>query len=176
MISCLPQDLPCPHVTVWELVAFGRTPYTPLTGKLSESDEIAVQKALDVTGLRDLKDAFLDQLSGGQQKKAFFAMTLAQDTPVVILDEPTAHLDAASRFSYLELIQKMCRQTGKTFLVVMHELPEVMRFADRILLLDEGKRSFDGTPEQFLQSGLDRDVFRVRLRGSKETGYSVTPL
>ena len=176
MVSCLPQELPCPHVTVGDLVSFGRSPYTPLTGHLAPRDQEAIQWALQAAGVADLQDTFLDKLSGGQQKKAFFAMTLAQDTPLVLLDEPTAHLDAPSRFAFLDLVEKMRLETGKSFLVVMHELPEVLRYAHRIVALDRGTVRFDGAPDAFLKSNLPQTLFGVRIHGSKEDGYSVLPL
>lgn len=89
-------------------------------------------------GLTALAGAYVDRLSGGERKKAFFAMTLAQDTPVVLLDEPTAHLDVVSRFDFMDLLDRLKDQTGKTFLVVMHELPEVLRCAGGIVALMTG--------------------------------------
>ena len=143
-LACLPQVLPRPHVTVKELVAFGRTPYLPMTGTLSPEDLERVEWAISVTGLLPFERAFVDELSGGERKKAFFAMTLAQDTPVVVLDEPTAHLDAVSRFEFLNLLEQLCRETGKTFLAVMHELPEVLRYADHIVVLHDRQVAFSG--------------------------------
>lgn len=175
-IACLPQNLPRPHVTVRELVGFGRTPHTPLTGKLSAQDEEKINWAIRAVDMAEYADAFVDTLSGGERKKAFFAMTLAQDTPVVVLDEPTAHLDAVSRFVFLEQIEAMRRQTGKTFLVVMHDLPEVLRCADRIVVLHEKGVAFDGTPEQCLASQIPQTCFRIQICGDREHGYAVTPL
>lgn len=151
-----------------------------LTGKklaaVSEAaDREAVARALDAVGMMGLSGAFADTLSGGELKKAFFAMTLAQDTPVVVLDEPTAHLDAASRFGFLSLLQKMRQETGKTFLVVMHELPEVLQCADRIVTLHERTVAFDGSPAQFLTARIPETCFGVRVAGNKEAGFSVRP-
>ncbi len=171
-IACLPQLLPRPHVTVRELVNFGRTPYVPLSGKLSQTDVDAVEQAISAVGLPDSADAYVDTLSGGEQKKAFFAMTLAQDTPVVILDEPTAHLDTASRFEFLDLLVK----TNKTYLLVMHELPEVLRYADHIIAIHEHGVAFDGSPEECLALGIPESCFGVHITGSKSSGYCVTPV
>lgn len=175
-LACLPQMLPRPHVTVEELVGFGRTPYTPLTGKLSPEDREKVQWAVNAVGMEKLRGALVDTLSGGERKKAFFAMTLAQDAPMVILDEPTAHLDAVSRFEFLELVEDMRCRTGKTFLVVMHDLPEVLRSAHRIVAIGESRVVFDGSPEDFLTEDIPQSCFQVRVTGSKDGGYAVTPL
>ncbi len=176
VLSCMPQVLPRPRVTVAELVSFGRTPYLPLTGRLSEQDRQQVDQAIEAAGLSQYRDCFVDTLSGGERKKAFFAMILAQDTPVVAMDEPTAHLDAASRFAFLELIQKMRSATGKTFLIVLHELPEILRYADRIVVLKDGKVAFTGTGEECLRESIPESCFGISVTGSKESGYAAVPL
>ena len=174
-VACLPQVLPNPHVTVRELAAFGRTPYLPFSGKLRPEDEEKVQWALRSAGMEVLQDCFVDRLSGGQRKKAFFAMVLAQDTPLVVLDEPTAHLDAASRFEFLDLIERLKQETGKSFLVVIHELPEILRYADRIVTLSDKRLVFQGTPEQCLAQQIPQKYFGIRISGSKAEGYAALP-
>ena len=174
-LACLPQNLPMPHVTVAELVAFGRAPYLPLLGKLRGEDREKVEWALEAVGMTAYGNAFVDTLSGGQRKKAFLAMTLAQDTPVVVLDEPTAHLDTASRFEMLERISVLCEKTKKTFLVVMHDLPEVFRYANRAVVLCGGEVAFTGTPQDCLSSGIPECCFGITLTGDKETGFGVRP-
>lgn len=175
-IACLPQELPKPRVTVRELVGFGRTPYTPLTGTFRPVDTAAVEKAMADTGIAHLADAMVDTLSGGERKKAFFAMVLAQDTPVVVLDEPTAHLDTVSRFEFLELVGRICHETGKTFLLVMHDLTDVLRFAEQIVTLHDHQVVFTGTPEACLEEKIPQTCFGVSISGSRETGFAATPL
>lgn len=175
-VACLPQVLPRPHVTVRELVSFGRTPHIPFTGALSPKDRTQVDWAISSVGLQDFTESYVDELSGGERKKAFFAMTLAQDTPVVILDEPTAHLDVVSRFEFLELIKKLRTETGKTFLAVMHELPEVLRYAEQIVVLNDRKIVFTGGAESCLASGIPQSCFRILVTGNPTDGYAVRPL
>jgi iron complex transport system ATP-binding protein len=175
-VAYLPQDLPRPRVTVEELVAFGRAPYTPLTGKLSALDAEKIEKALADVEITHLRNTFVDTLSGGERKKAFFAMVLAQDTPVVLLDEPTAHLDAVSRFRFLELVERICREQGKTFLIVMHDLSDVLRFADRVVVLHQKQMVFDGTPEEALDQRIPQAYFGIALTGNRETGFAATPV
>ena len=174
-IAYLPQNLPEPRVTVRELVAFGRAPWLPLTGKLGKADEAAVDAALEAVDLYMLGDRLVDTLSGGQRKKAFLAMVLAQETELVVLDEPTAHLDASSRFELMELLRSLCRETGKTFLVVLHELPEALALADRVAVLAEKRLVFAGTPEECLKEAVPETWFDIRITGSRETGYAVLP-
>ena len=175
-LACLPQVLPRPHIMVRELIAFGRTPYTPLMGTLSPNDREKIEWAIHSVGLDLLADAFVDELSGGERKKAFFAMTLAQDTPLVVLDEPTAHLDVVSRFEFLKLVEVMRQKTGKTFLIVMHDLPEVLRCANKIVVLHEKQIYFIGSTAECLSSNIPQDCFRVQISGNRATGYAVQPL
>jgi len=175
-IACMPQVLPRPHVTVRELISFGRTPYVPISGSLSFADRAAVDRAICAVGLTGMERSFVDELSGGERKKAFFAMTLAQDTPLVVLDEPTAHLDVVSRFAFLALLKKLCRETGKTFLVVMHELPEVLRCADEIIVLHEKRVAFSGDASDCLAAKVPQTCFRVEISGDRERGYALRPL
>ena len=102
-------------------------------------------------------------------------MVLAQETELVVLDEPTAHLDAASRFELMELLRLLCREYGKTFLVVLHELPEALTLADRVAVLAEKRLVFAGTPESCLAEAIPERYFDIRITGSRETGYAVLP-
>ena len=127
-------------------------------------------------GIDHLENAYVDNLSGGERKKAFFAMVLAQDTPVVVLDEPTAHLDMVSRFAFLELVERICREQKKTFFVVMHDLPEVLRFADNVAVLHEKSIAFTGKPQDALAQKIPQMCFGIALTGNRETGFAATPI
>ncbi|MBQ9148313.1 MAG: ABC transporter ATP-binding protein [Oscillospiraceae bacterium] len=175
-LACLPQNLPRPHVTVRELVAFGRAPYTPITGALSPADREKIDWALNAVGMTQLSGSFVDTLSGGERKKAFFAMTLAQDTPVVVLDEPTAHLDTVSRFAFLEMLEDLRRRTGKTFLVVMHDLTEVFRYAHRVVVIHDKKVAFNGTPGECLAAEIPQTCFQIKITGNPAEGFAAMPL
>lgn len=176
LCAVMPQVLPKPVVPVRELAAFGRTPYTGLDGRLSETDREAVCRAMQAVGLTELAERNVAELSGGERRRAFFAMTLAQDTPVVALDEPTAHLDLCTRFSLLDSIQAMKRESGKAFLVILHELPEVLRCADRIVTLHQGQVVFDGSAEECLRQQIPQRYFRVAISGSAGQGFAARPI
>ena len=175
-ISCLPQSLPRPHVTVEELVCFGRTPYHSFACNLTDTDRAIVAQVLEDVGICHLKESFVDTLSGGERKKAFFAMTLAQDTPIIVLDEPTAHLDAVSRFEFLSILERMRQKYEKTFLVVMHDLPDLLRCADHIVALHDGSVAFEGEPGAFLQQKIAQRYFGVAITGNSQDGYAVMPI
>ncbi len=174
-LSYLPQALPHPPVTVRELVSFGRTPYLSLGGRLSAEDRAAVEQALEATGMEGHAGDFVDRLSGGEQKKAFFAMTLAQNTPAILLDEPTAHLDIVSRFAFMDLLTRLKEKTGKAFLVIMHELPEVLRGADHIVAIHQRRVAFQGDAGQCLRSQVPQRCFQVVVTGDRTAGYAVRP-
>lgn len=175
LCAVMPQALPKPSVPVQTLVGFGRTPYVGLDGRLKETDHQAVRRAIRAVGLEAFAERSVAELSGGERRKAFFAMALAQDTPVVALDEPTAHLDLATRFSLLDCINGLTRTSGKAFLVVLHELPEVLRCADRIVVLHQGQVVFDGTAAECLAEEIPQRYFQVVISGSAETGFAARP-
>ena len=174
-IACLPQNLPAPHVKLRELVSYGRSPYVPLSGKLSAFDQERINWAMERAGVQGWEEKWVDYLSGGERKKAFFAMVLAQDTPLIMMDEPTAHLDSISRFHFLRLLEQLRKETRKTFLLVMHELPEVLQIAHKIVAVRDGQKVFEGTPEKFLSEGIPESVFGIRVSGNREQGYGIAP-
>ena len=159
-LALLPQDLPAPHITGRELVAFGREPYLDLTGKLRETDLEAVEKALEKACALELADRYVDTLSGGERQRVYLAMILAQETALALLDEPTAHMDQAWEASFLELLTKL-KGEGKTFLVVLHDLNTAVRYADDLIVLEEGKVLFAGSREDCLREEILENAFRL---------------
>ena len=175
LVGYLPQELPQPRVTVWELVAFGRNPHLPLTGRCTEEDRKAVETALALTDMTAFSNRLVDSLSGGERQKAFLAMALAQETPLLVLDEPTAQLDAAARLAFCKLLKKLCSQTGRSILVVMHELPEALCLADRLAVLQDGLLAFTGTPQEALTQSVPQSCFGITLTGDPINGYAIKP-
>lgn len=147
------------NLTVRELVGLGRHPHTGWLGSLSAHDEAQVQAALAATGTTALAGRPVGQLSDGERQKVLLARALAQDTPVVLLDEPTAHLDLPNRVALMRLLHRLARQTGKAILLSTHELDLALQAADRIWLLpaDGGLRT--GTPEDLVLSGAFAAAF-----------------
>lgn len=169
-ISVMLQQPRAPHVTVDELAAFGRTPYHPFgQGKLTPQDRAAIEIAIKEAELESMRTRFVDTLSGGEQRRAHFAAMLAQDAPVMLLDESTAFMDAENESRYLRKIASM--KGRKTVLAVLHDLAAAVSYADRILLLDGGTLRFWGTSEEFLSTSLPEEVFRVkRFEAADEDG------
>lgn len=141
------------NLTVRELVRLGRHPHTGWLGGLSAHDEAQVQAALEATGTAAFAPRLVNELSDGERQKVLLARALAQDTPVVLLDEPTAHLDLPNRVALMRLLHRLARQTGKAILLSTHELDLALQAADRVWLLPATGALRTGTPEDLVLSG-----------------------
>ena len=164
-IGVLSQGPMAPEgLTVRGLVEQGRYPHRSLFGRWSHEDEAACEEALSLTGMSSLGERPLDSLSGGQRQRAWIAMTLAQKTRILLLDEPTTFLDLAHQIEVLDLIVELVRKRGTTVVAVLHDLNQAARYADRIILLKDGKIVADGQPEAVLTTQTIMDVFGVDCR------------
>jgi iron complex transport system ATP-binding protein len=128
------------NLTVWDVVASGRTPYINIFGKLSEYDEAIVIKALKQLNLLPLKDKLIDELSDGQRQKVMIAKSLAQQTPVIVLDEPTAFLDHTSRHHLFTVLKQLCTEQGKLIIVSSHDLELMKSYITRSVTMAEGNQ------------------------------------
>ncbi|MBO7568114.1 MAG: ABC transporter ATP-binding protein, partial [Bacteroidales bacterium] len=126
-------------ITVYELVAMGRMPYTGFLGRLSDNDNHIVNDAIARLGIENISDCRLQEVSDGQRQRAFIARAFAQQTPIIILDEPTAFLDYRSRAEVMELLQNLAHNDGKSVLLSTHELDLAKRFGDCFWEMEEGK-------------------------------------
>ena len=147
------------NLTVGQLVALGRTPHTNWLGHLGEADRAIVEKALADTRIGYLRDARLGELSDGQRQKAMIARALAQDGSVIVLDEPTAHLDLVNRLEIMSLLREISRSQGKAILVVTHDLDIALETADRFWILNCGLPLLAGKPEDLVLSGQIQALF-----------------
>lgn len=161
-VAVLPQTMPAPHITAEELVGLGRTPYLDLTGRLSEKDREMVRRAMEDADALDLLGRFVDTLSGGERQRVYLAMILAQNTPIALLDEPTAHMDQVYEAAFLRQLRSIKQQRKKTFLVILHDLTLAAEYADDLVVLDGGEVVFAGTKEACLDAGIIEKTFGVR--------------
>ncbi|MGI6497387.1 MAG: ABC transporter ATP-binding protein [Oscillospiraceae bacterium] len=161
LVSVMPQVLRSPDITVCDLVAFGRQPYTGISGVLSAKDRKIVQDAIEKTGLSALAHTKISRISGGERQKAFFAMLLAQDTPNLLLDEPGAHLDAKYMNSMFRFLNEE-KNKGKTVVAVLHDINGAVEIADQIVVIHNGRTMFCGTPADFCLSCVAEEVFGLR--------------
>ena len=164
LISVVPQaaNIP-PGYTVYETVAHGRTPYLNWYGKLGDHDKEVIDRAVALTGLEDIADKDVGALSGGQQQRVIFARAAAQDSPVMIMDEPTAFLDLRYQVEMLNLARAFCSE-GSCAIVILHDLNLAARFADRIAILNDGTIRACGTPREVLTEATLSEVYATPIR------------
>lgn len=161
-LGILPQSPVAPEgLTVRELVAQGRYPHQRWFQQWAADDEDAVTKALEITGMATLAERPVDALSGGQRQRAWIAMTLAQETPIILLDEPTTYLDLAHQIEVLQLLERLNRVENRTIIMVVHDLNHATRHAHHLIALNGGKIVAAGPPAQIVTSALLQEVFGV---------------
>ena len=141
------------NMTVFELVGLGRSPYTGFWGRLNEDDKEVVKESLRLVGIESLQDRLIQTLSDGERQKTMIAKALAQQTPVIYLDEPTAFLDYPSKVEMLTLLRHLARETGKTIFLSTHDMELALQIADELWLMTAGTPSSD-TAESRSNNGL----------------------
>jgi len=145
-------------ITVEQLVGYGRAPHQSLLGLRSPRDIELVDQAIAATGLAELRFKPVAELSGGQRQRAFIAMALAQDTPYVMLDEPTTFLDIKHQVETLDLVRQL-HGAGRTSIVVLHDIAQAARYGDRLVVMHEGRIVAEGKPADVVTPELIRDVY-----------------
>ena len=173
-ISYVPQthDMEFP-LTVWDFVMMGRYPYLSPLAPAQKRDIEAVEKALDVTSTESFHKRFLRTLSGGERQKVYIAAALAQETPVMLLDEPATFLDWKHQADVMQLLKKINRKCGATIVAVNHDLNSAAHWSDRIIALKEGSVLLDGPPAELIQPGPLQELFETTFI-RKETLAPVT--
>ncbi|KAA1379874.1 ABC transporter ATP-binding protein [Aeromicrobium fastidiosum] len=160
-LAMLPQGPIAPDgITVADLVSRGRHPHRSLLGTWTRQDEDAVRRALERTNLTDLSRRRVDELSGGQRQRVWIAMALAQDTPILLLDEPTTFLDLAHQIEVLELCRSLHRE-GRTLVAVLHDLNQAARYGTHLVAMRGGRLVAAGPPAEVVTAELVGDVFGV---------------
>jgi iron complex transport system ATP-binding protein len=163
-LSILTQGPVAPEgLTVRDLVSFGRYPYQNWLQQWSKEDERIVEEALAITGMIKLADLALDNLSGGQRQRAWIAMALAQNTDILLLDEPTTFLDLAHQVEVLDLLYELNHQ-GRTIIMVLHDLNLACRYADYLVALREGRIFAQGKPTEVMTEKIVQEVFGLECR------------
>ena len=163
-VAYLPQSRRVPEMTVRQLVLQGRYPWLGWPRRYGEKDHELARRAMERLGVAGLADRPLAELSGGTRQKCYLAMTLAQDTEVLLLDEPTSFLDPAHQLRLMALCRSVAAG-GKAVAVVLHDLPLALRFADRVAVMDAGRLLMVESPAGLLKSGLLEKTFAVKILG-----------
>src|SRR5699024_1219846 len=146
-------------MTVEKLVYYGRLPHKGTFSPYSDKDEEKVEWALKSTGLYEKRKMTIDTLSGGQQQRVWIAMALAQDTPFLFLDEPTANLDIYYQYEILELVKQLNEKHGLTIVMVLHDINQAIQYSDSIIAMKQGERFKKGKPKEIISQKLIRDVY-----------------
>jgi iron complex transport system ATP-binding protein len=175
-LGLLPQSPVAPDgITVAGLVSRGRYPHQGLLRQWSAEDERVVAESMAATGVAALADRYVDELSGGQRQRVWIAMALAQQTPLLLLDEPTTYLDIQHQIDVLDLCAELHEQRGRTLVAVLHDLNQAARYATHLIAMRDGRIEAQGPPGEIITADLVERVFGVRCR-IIEDPESGTPL
>ena len=161
LISLMPQLMARPSISVYELVSFGRQPYTGISGILSKSDRQKIDEAIQKTRLEPFALSRCDRISGGELQRAYLAMVLAQDTPNLLLDEPAAHLDARYERQISDFLLAL-KADRRAVLAVLHNINHALAIADRIIVIDSGRLVFNGNRAEFADRQIAETYFGLR--------------
>lgn len=175
-VAFLPQGPVCPNgLTVRQLVAYGRFPHQKMIGGLNSHDKEVIDWAIEQTGLKDFADREVENLSGGQRQRAWIAMTLAQETEIIMLDEPTTYLDLSYQLEVLEILEKLNKEKKTTIVIVLHEINNAFRFADHIVGLKKGKVICEGRPIDVITKETLKEIYGIEadLKKSETGDYPV---
>lgn len=174
-VAFLPQVLPVPEgVTVRQLVAYGRSPHNDIWGRLDDRDTAAVEAAITQLDVAELAHRPVSDLSGGQRQRVWIAMIVAQETPIVLLDEPTTFLDINHQIEVLRFARRLA-SGGKTVVAVLHDLNQAFRYGDHVAVMKAGKLEAAGTPDAVADPELLRNVFSIDCRVTRDP-ESDTPM
>jgi len=177
-LAVLSQGAKVPAMTVEALVACGRYPYQGHQGRLSIEDREHVEEAMALAGVACFRDHDLRRLSGGERQRAFIAMTLAQDTELVLMDEPTTYLDIKACHEVMQLVSRLNSELGKTIVMVIHDLDLALRYSQRLIVMQRGTCSFSGTVAETIASKALEQSFQVSIEAHASpqgTGYTLFP-
>ncbi|GAA4672184.1 ABC transporter ATP-binding protein [Gordonia humi] len=172
-LGLLPQTAIAPEgIRVADLVARGRHPHQSLFDRWSSADEGIVNEAMEATGIADLSGRLVDELSGGQRQRVWVAMVLAQQTPILLLDEPTTFLDITHQYGLLELFEVLRRDLKRTVIIVLHDLNQAARYASHLIVMKDGVVVTAGPPAEIITEELIADVYDLscRIVPDPETG------
>jgi iron complex transport system ATP-binding protein len=165
LLAVVPQAISLPPAfTVWETVLLGRTPYLNFLGKVSSRDEEIARTALKKVDAFDLSDRHVSELSGGEQQRVLLARALAQATPILLLDEPTVHLDLQYQVSLMEIVRTLAHEDKMAVLIALHDLNLAARYADRVALIVAGEIKAAGTARQVLTPEIISKAYHLEVK------------
>jgi len=169
-VAYLSQDKNIADISVGRMVLNGRFSYLSYPRIYKERDHLMARLAMEKMGIYDLRDRPLSELSGGMRQKVYIAMALCQDTGAILMDEPTSYLDISQQYMLSDTLKTLANE-GKTVLVVLHDILLALRISDSIAVLEDGKISFVGTPDEFIASGIPENIYGVSVCSAEDEYY-----
>lgn len=164
-IALLPQVQEATDgTTVYELISYGRFPHQSYLGKLSQADKETIHWAMEATKVTTYANQPVDALSGGQRQRVWIAMALAQDTDTIFLDEPTTYLDMNHQLEILELLKTLNQESGKTMVMVLHDLNLSARYSDHLIAMKKGQIKYSGTVRDIMTPAIIQDIFQIKAQ------------
>lgn len=164
------EDVRVQNLHVWDVVSLGRAPYTNWVGRLTEEDRAKVRESLRLVGMEHFAEASMDSLSDGERQRVMIARALAQDTPIILLDEPTAFLDLPNKYEICLLLKRLAHKEGKCILFSTHDLSIAIEICDTIAVIEGGKFHY-GTAEMLMEEGVMRRIFNsAQIEFDRERG------
>lgn len=174
LMSMLPQTQEYPHdLTVRDLVTYGRLPHRKWYEKLRSEDRDVIDWAIEATKLAAFQYRQVASLSGGERQRAWIAMTLAQQTGILLLDEPTTYLDIAHQLEVFDLVRQLCRSLRMTVVMVLHDINHAARYSDYLIVMKDGRMAAHGEPKRVLNAALFRDVFGIDAKILYDDGIPI---
>jgi iron complex transport system ATP-binding protein len=154
-----PDDM---FLKVYDVVASGRCPYTNFFGKIEKEDENIIQESLDIVGINQLKNRYFNTLSDGEKQKVMIAKTLAQNTPIIFMDEPTAFIDYPSKIELFSLMKMLTKERNKTIIFSSHDLELLLRYTDDIWLISKGKQLISAKKDDLIGNDVLKEYFNLK--------------
>lgn len=172
-ISMMPQNAPIPVMTVYEYVSYGRAPFKRFTKTNVHNDDALINEALEMVGIKHLARQQLHKLSGGQCQLARVALTITQNVPIMIFDEPTTYLDVAYSHHLMTMLKQLAHSSEKTVIVIIHDLDIAIRYADKVAVMNHGKLEALDTPDEVIRQGILNKVFNMKFERVIHQGESL---
>lgn len=170
-VSYIPQIIEIPDgILVYDFVALGRNPYSNFIGNLSKNDKEKIKSSMIETNVWEFKDTMVNNLSGGQRQSVLLAMILAQDTDIILLDEPTTYLDIRNQYELLELLDKL-HHNGKTIIAILHDINQAVQYSDCIHIMKDGQIVKSGHPSKIITEELLVNVYGIKTKLHKNGNY-----
>lgn len=159
VLTSRPDDM---FLKVFDVVASGRCPYTNFFGKMDENDLNIIHESLEIVGINELKDRYFDALSDGEKQKVMIAKTIAQNTPIIFMDEPTAFIDYPSKIELFSLMKMLTKEKNKTIIFSSHDLEFLLRYTDDLWMISKKKELISGKKDELMHKGIVKEYFNLK--------------